>query len=84
MAGLAVRDLHYNFPIVERWLADRREIAITKRRRQVAALSPPRSSKPKKFDVEAHVKWLKETWGDRVFVAEEVREMPEFELGDRS
>jgi hypothetical protein len=30
------------------------------------------------------MRWMKETWGDRVFSAEEVREMREAELGDRS
>jgi hypothetical protein len=50
----------------------------------VAVLSPPRSKRRRLFDAQAHRRWLNETWGGRVFTAEEVREMREAELGDRS
>lgn len=61
------------------------EIEITKHGKPVARLSlPSSSSKPPNFDAEVHRKRMKETWGDRVFSAEEVREMREAELGDRS
>lgn len=85
MKTLTVRDLRYDFAKVEEWLADGEEIEITKHGKPVARLSPPgRSKNPPVFDVEAHRRWLKETWGDRVFSAEEVREMREAELGDFS
>ena len=38
----------------------------------------------REFDIEKHRRWMNETWGDRVFSAEEVKEMREAELGDRS
>lgn len=85
MHTLTVRDLRYDFAKVEAWLADGQEIEITKHGKPIARLSPPRSpGGPAKFDAEAHMRRLKETWGDRVFSAEEVREMREAELGDRS
>jgi prevent-host-death family protein len=85
MQTLTVRDLRYDFGKVEAWLADGQEIEITKHGKPIARLSPPHTGdKVKKFDAEAHRRWLDETWGDRIFSAEEVREMREAELGDRS
>lgn len=84
MQTLTVRDLRYDFRKVEAWLADGQEIEITKHGKPVAHLSPPRSGRGGSFDADAHQRWLRETWGDRVFTAEEVREMREAELGDRS
>lgn len=83
MHTLTVRDLRYDFAKVEAWLADGQEIEITKHGKPVARLSPPRPAAFPKFDAEAHRRRLDETWGDRVFTAEEVREMREAELGDR-
>lgn len=84
MKTLTVRDLRYDFAKVEEWLADGEEIEITKHGKPVAQLLPPGRKKAPVFDAEAHRRWLKETWGDRVFTAEEVREMREAELGDVS
>ena len=84
MQTLTVRDLRYDFGKVEAWLADGEEIEITKHGKPVAQISPPRHAKAAKFDAEAHRRRMDETWGDRVFSAEEVREMREAELGDRS
>lgn len=84
MQTLTIRDLRYDFGKVETWLADGEEIEITKHGKPVAHLTLPRSKNPPKFDTEAHLRWMKETWGDRVFSAEEVREMREAELGDVS
>ena len=84
MQTLTVRDLRYDFSKVEAWLADGQEIEITKHGKPIARLSPPRQAQPRKFDIDAHRKRMKETWGDRVFSAEEVKEMREAELGDRS
>lgn len=84
MHTLTVRDLRYDFAKVEAWLADGQEIEITKHGKPVARLTPPRTEIARKFDIEAHRRWMKETWGDRVFTMEEVREMRAAELGDRS
>ena len=84
MHTLTVRDLRYDFAKVESWLADGQEIEITKHGKPVAHLSPPRLGQAKSFDADAHQRWLLETWGDRIFTAEEVSEMREAELGDRS
>jgi len=84
MKTLTVRDLRYDFAKVEEWLANGEEIEITKHGKPVACLSPPRQEKAPVFDAELHRRWLDETWGDRVFSAEEVREMREAELGDFS
>jgi len=84
MHTLTVRDLRYDFAKVEAWLADGQEIEITKHGKPVARLSPPRPERSGEFNIDAHRRWMNETWGDRVFTAEEVREMREAELGDRS
>lgn len=84
MHTLTVRDLRYDFGKVETWLADGQEIEITKHGKPIARLTPPRAEREAKFDIEAHKRRMKETWGDRVFTAEEVHEMREAELGDQS
>ncbi|MCB1226280.1 MAG: hypothetical protein KDK99_10750 [Verrucomicrobiales bacterium] len=76
--------MRYDFKKVEAWLADGEEIEITKHGKPFARLSPPGPQKAPKFDLKAHKKRMKDTWGDRVFSAEEVREMREAELGDFS
>lgn len=83
MQTLTVRDLRYDFGKVEAWLEGGQEIEITKHGKPVARLLPPAPS-GKKFDADEHLRRMKETWGERVFSAEEVREMREAELGDRS
>lgn len=84
MKTITVRDLRYDFAKVEEWLADGGEIAITKHGKPVALLSPPGRRKAPAFDAGAHRRRLKETRGDRVFSAGEVREMREAEWGDFS
>jgi prevent-host-death family protein len=84
MKTLTVRDLRYDFGKVEAWLADGQEIEITKHGKPVARISPPGPVNARPFDAEAHRRWMEETWGDRVFSAEEVKKMREAELGDRS
>ncbi|MEI6033032.1 MAG: type II toxin-antitoxin system prevent-host-death family antitoxin [Verrucomicrobiae bacterium] len=84
MQTLTIRDLRYDFGKVMAWLADGEEIEITKHGKPVALLTLPRQDKVPKFDAEEHRRRMKETWGDRVFSAEEVREMREAELGDMS
>ena len=84
MQTLTIRDLRYDFGKVMAWLADGEEIEITKHGKPVAHLTLPRQDKVPKFDAKEHRRRMKETWGDRVFSAEEVREMREAELGDMS
>ena len=69
---------------VEARLADGEQIEITKHGRPVGRLSPPGVGNGAKFDAEAHCRRMKATWGERVFTAEEVKEMREAELGDRA
>ena len=48
-----------------------------------AESAPPAVTPPQvKWDIEELRAWKKRVWGDRVFTAEEVREMREFERGD--
>ena len=84
MQTLTIRDLRYDFGKVTAWLADGEEIEITKHGKPVALLTLPRQNKAPKFDADEHRRRMKETWGDRVFSAEEVQERREAELGDRS
>jgi antitoxin (DNA-binding transcriptional repressor) of toxin-antitoxin stability system len=84
MRTMTIRDLRYDFAKVEAYLADGQEIQITRHGKPVAVISKPRRKKSPVFDADEHRRWLDETWGDRVFTAEEVREMREAELGDFS
>jgi len=84
MQTMTIRDLRYDFAKVESFLADGEEIQITRHGKPVAVVSPPRVRKVPVFDVGEHRRRLVETWGDRIFTAEEVREMREAELGDFS
>ncbi len=77
---MTVRDLRYDFPKVEAALGFGEVIEITKHGKPVAHLTAPKRAMPVKFDAEAHRRRMKETWGDRVFTAAEVREMREAEL----
>lgn len=84
MQTMTIRDLRYEFSKIEACLAFGEEVEITKHGKPVARISPPRPKTTAKFDAEEHRRRLNETWGGRVFSAEEVREMREAELGDRS
>ena len=72
----SVRELRNNFAPISAWLEAGREVEITKRGRVVAKLVPVEKPKRKRFDVEAHGKWMKDLFGDKVFsdnVVTEVR-----------
>ncbi len=82
MKTATIRDLRTRFPFLETWLQAGEEIVITKRGKTVARLVPalnPSSARASVFDdLEGHFRrQLKETWGDRVFTADEVRVMDE-------
>ncbi len=83
MKTATVRDLRYDFPKIEAWLAGGEEVLITKHSKPVAKLSGATTAEEAKLpplpDFEAR---RKRTWGDRVFTQEEVDEMRAFETGE--
>lgn len=83
MKTATVRDLRYDFPKLEAWLAGGEEILITKHSKVVAKISrateTPASKLPPHPDYEARRKRI---WGDRVFTHAEVDEMRAFETGE--
>ena len=54
---------------------------IVKRGKAFARLVPVENQAPARFDPVKHMARLKETWGDRVFSAKEVKAMRDAELG---
>lgn len=64
MKRATVRDLRYDFPKVEKMLADGESIEITKRNRVVATLAPP--APPAKVKMPDFMGRLKKIYGDRV------------------
>jgi len=78
-----VRDLRYDFPKIEAWLAGGEEILITKHSKPVARITQasavPKRKLPPQPDYEAR---LQRIWGDRVFTQAEVEEMRAFETGE--
>jgi len=83
MKTATVRDLRYDFPKLEAWLAGGEEILITKHSKAVAKISRPPAQNDTKLpphpDYRARLKRL---WGDRVFTQAEVEEMRAFETGE--
>lgn len=83
MKTATIRDLRYDFPKLEAWLAGGEEILITKHSKPVAKISPPGTKTKKKLpplpDYEARRKRI---WGDRIFTQAEVEEMRAFETGE--
>jgi len=83
MKTATVRDLRYDFPKIEAWLAGGEEIVITKHSKPVAKLSLPEAGPPKRAlkhpDYRAR---LDRIWGGRVFTQAEVDEMRAFETGE--
>lgn len=78
MKTASVRDLRNNFSKIEAWIADGEEVRIEKRGQPVAYLhAKPREQAFVMPDFEAR---RQKIWGDRVFSAEEVKAMREFEL----
>ena len=83
MKTATVRDLRYDFPKLEAWLAGEEEILITKHSKVVAKISrateTPAAKVPPHPDYEARRKRI---WRDRVFTQAEVDEMRAFETGE--
>ncbi len=71
MKTASVRDLRNHFAKVSRWLEAGEKIKITKRGTPVGMFTPiartkARKQKRKRFNLEEHRKWMKETYGDKV------------------
>ena len=83
MKTATVRDLRYDFPKIEAWLAGGEEILITKHSKPVAKISLPGAGAEKQApplpDYKARRKLI---WGDKVFTQEEVDAMRAFETGE--
>jgi antitoxin (DNA-binding transcriptional repressor) of toxin-antitoxin stability system len=82
MKTATVRDLRYDFPKIEAWLAGGEEILITKHSKQIARISPETSAAKPMPPLPDFVARRKRTWGDRFFTQEEVEEMRAFETGE--
>jgi len=82
MKTATVRDLRYDFPKIEAWLASGEVVLITKRSKPIARLTPDTGMErplPPLPDFEAR---RRRTWGDRFFTREEVEAMRAFETGE--
>jgi antitoxin (DNA-binding transcriptional repressor) of toxin-antitoxin stability system len=82
MKTATVRDLRYDFPKIEAWLAGGEEILITKHSKPVARISGPGVVSTQKLPHPDYRARLKRIWGGRVFTQEEVDEMRAFETGE--
>lgn len=83
MKTATIRDLRYDFPKLEAWLAGGEEILITKHSKPVAKISSPTIKKTKKLPPHPdYEERLDRIWGDRVFSSKEVEEMRAFETGE--
>jgi antitoxin (DNA-binding transcriptional repressor) of toxin-antitoxin stability system len=83
MKTATIRDLRYDFPKLEAWLAGGEEILITKHSKPVAKISLPISVVADKLPPHPdYAARRKRIWGDRVFTREEVEEMRAFETGE--
>ena len=80
MKTATISDLRTRFPFLEAWLRAGEEIAITKQGVTIARLVPEAAPAPAKGsvfdDLAGHFRrQRRETWGDRVFSAEDVTAM---------
>jgi antitoxin (DNA-binding transcriptional repressor) of toxin-antitoxin stability system len=77
MKTATVRDLRNNFARLSVWIDAGQEIQITKRGEVIGTFVPTKkpARKRKRFDAEAHRKWMRATYGDKVFPGNIVVEM---------
>ena len=80
MKTASVADLRNHFRRVSAWIENGEAVEIVKRGRPFARLLPVEKPRPARFDPITHRRRLKETWGDRVFSAAEVKAMRSAEL----
>lgn len=84
MKTATVRQLRNEFPRIEAWVHEGESINISKRGKVIATLVPalggdwPQQGPPK-VDIMAR---LQETWGGRIFTAEQVAAMRADELAE--
>ena len=84
MKTATVRELRNEFPRIEAWVNEGESINISKRGKIIATLIPASGSaspqpRPPKVDIMAR---LRETWGGRVFTAEQVAAMRADEVAE--
>ena len=82
MKTATVRDLRYDFPKIEAWLAGGEEILITKHSKPIARISSEIAVEKPMPPLPDFLARAKKTWGDRFFTQEEVDEMRAFETGE--
>ena len=82
MKTATVRDLRYDFPKIEAWLAGGEEILITKHSKPIGKFTPDTASKKPLPPLPDYAARLKRIWGDRYFTQEEVDEMRAYETGE--
>lgn len=80
MKTATVADLRNHFRRVSAWIENGEAVQIIKRGKAFARLMPLEKPATPRFDLAKHRKRMKETWGDRVFSATEVKAMREAEL----
>jgi antitoxin (DNA-binding transcriptional repressor) of toxin-antitoxin stability system len=79
MKTATVRDLRNNFARLSVWIDAGQEIQITKRGEVIGTFVPAKKSarKHKRFDLEAHRKWMRETYGGKKLAGNSVLIMRE-------
>jgi antitoxin (DNA-binding transcriptional repressor) of toxin-antitoxin stability system len=80
MRTATVADLRNHFRQVSAWIENGESVQIVKRGKAFARLVPAKNPTPARFDPVKHRQRMKETWGDRVFSAAEVKAMRDAEL----
>jgi antitoxin (DNA-binding transcriptional repressor) of toxin-antitoxin stability system len=80
MKTATVRDLRNHFPRVAAWITEGEPVEITKAGKVFARLMPVTTATAPKIAKPDILARLKQTWGDRVFSAEEVALMRAAEL----
>ncbi len=82
MKTATVRDLRYDFPKIEAWLAGGEEILITKHSKPIGKFTPNTQAETPLPPLPDFVARAKKTWVNRFFTQEEVDEMRAFETGE--
>ncbi len=78
-----VRDLRYDFPKIEAWLAGGEDILITKHSKPVARITRAGATRKRKLPPQPDYQARRQRiWGERVFTQAEVDEMRAFETGE--
>jgi antitoxin (DNA-binding transcriptional repressor) of toxin-antitoxin stability system len=81
MKTATVRDLRTKFPVLARWIDSGEPIAITRRGRVIAHLTPAGSGKGTKAAKPDILKRLHEIYGDYVMPEEEAKAILDYNKG---